>query len=353
MKIAFCKFAGMANGGTEKYLQNLAVLYKSVGHDIDYFYTNAAPILGTSWIHPDNYPARINEMLSHEINLIPINVGCRDGYYWRDNNFFDKFDEDKYEFLITAGDGSPEYPYTNLNNIKIIHTIHGDSVFNKKNIHKSVLLCDWQANRWINNGGDVNKLSVISPIIEIPKFYKKTFRFDYNIPIDAFVYGMHQRNDDSVSSTAFLEAFMLLNDNDYCVVLGGSNKHREYARTNNIKNVIFVDQTSDTDIIHNFIDSLDVYTHCRLDGEVCSACLIEAIYHGKPIVSYIGINMGHAEQLDGCSKILGSVSDYAKEMYKLKKDDKYRLNMSINLLERYNSRYNFDKIKLQLLGLIS
>ena len=69
MKIAFCKFAGMANGGVEKYLQTIAILYKKNGHDIDYFYTNAAPLTNTDWIHPDNDINRIKLLESGSIGL--------------------------------------------------------------------------------------------------------------------------------------------------------------------------------------------------------------------------------------------------------------------------------------------
>lgn len=353
MNIAFCKFAGMANGGTEKYLQNLAILYKAHGFNIDYFYTNAAPILRTNWIHPDNDNNRIQVMKSHGINLIKIYVECRDGYFWKNSDFFNKFDESKYEFIVTAGDGSSEYPYNSMNNIKIIHTIHGDSVFNKENVYKSVLLCKWQADRWIRNGGDKSKLVIIPPIIEIPNFYQKRDIFGHTIPSSAFIYGFHQRNDDSISSTVALEAFASLSSNDYFVILGGSNKHRDFVLTNNIHNVIFLDQTSDTELIHNFLDSIDIYTHCRLDGEVCSACLIEAMSHSKPIISYVGTNMGHEEQLNGCCKILDSVSDYAKEMARLKADSQYRNQMSFNIKNRYLSRYSLDIITKQLIGLIN
>ena len=68
MKIAFCKYGGLAAGGTEKYLQSLALLYNKAGHQIDYYYTDATPIEGTDWKHPDTCPGRRQLLKSAGIN---------------------------------------------------------------------------------------------------------------------------------------------------------------------------------------------------------------------------------------------------------------------------------------------
>ena len=91
MNIAFCKFAGMGNGGTEKYLQSIALLYKQQGHGVNYFYTNAALLIGSSSVHPDNNAERISLLKNNNITLTKIDVGalsvspkeCK----WIDTNF--------------------------------------------------------------------------------------------------------------------------------------------------------------------------------------------------------------------------------------------------------------------------
>ena len=98
MKIAFCKFAGLANGGTEKYLQSICMLYKKNGHDADFYYTNAAKILNSSWIHPDNDPDRILLLEKQRIDLIKVSVGSRGessngATQWIDTDFFNLFSE--------------------------------------------------------------------------------------------------------------------------------------------------------------------------------------------------------------------------------------------------------------------
>ena len=352
MKIAFCKFAGLANGGVEKYLQTMAIILKKQGHEIDYYYTNAAPITTTSWVHPDNDESRIKLMSDNDIKLIKINVGHRVNNEWVDTDFFDKFDEDQYECLITGGNGESEFPYNQLKKIKIIHTVHGEHPFNQQNILKSVLLCNWQANKWLINGGDKSKLEIIPTVVYVPNSHTKSFRQRYSIPNDAFIYGFHQRNDITISSTISLESYSKIQDeNTYFALLGGTSVHHNYVSTNNIKNVIFVDYTSSVNDIHDFLDGIDVYTHCRIDGEVCSASIIEAMYHYKPIISYPGLNMGHAEQLENCGVVAYSINEYINEMINLKNKEYYN-QMSDKIKERYKSRYDYNIIEKKIINLI-
>ena len=41
IKVAFIKFGGMANGGTEKYLQTIAAHLPKDEFDVDFFYCDA------------------------------------------------------------------------------------------------------------------------------------------------------------------------------------------------------------------------------------------------------------------------------------------------------------------------
>jgi glycosyltransferase involved in cell wall biosynthesis len=321
MKIAFCKFAGLANGGTEKYLQSIAMLYQKNGHDVEYFYTNAAPILNQDWQHPPNDKNREDSLITAGVKITPIFVEARIRNEWINSNFFDKFSESKYDVLITAGNGESEYPYNRLHNIPIIHTIHGEHAFSQKNIKKSVLLCNWQAEKWVNNGGEKNKLEIIPSYVPVPSKYGKEFRLKNKIPPSAFVYGFHQRNDPSIFSPVSLEAFKLQQkENEYFAILGGSDKHKDFVRQRNISNVIFVEYTSLQEIIHEFLDGIDVYAHSRSDGEVCSASIIEALYHGKPVISVPGINMGHKEQIQDCGFMCSNIEEYIEAMRKIKQD---------------------------------
>tara|TARA_R110000824_G_scaffold107785_3_gene254343 strand:+ start:172 stop:1257 length:1086 start_codon:yes stop_codon:yes gene_type:complete len=356
MKIAFCKFAGLGSGGIEKYLQSLALLLKEVGHDIDFYYTNAAPLHGTSWVHPPNDAKRVSLMSKNEINVIKVNVGYRVHNTWFDTDFFSVFDEDKYDFLITAGNGEPEYPYIHLNKVPILHSVHGDHVFDQENIVKSFLICDWQAERWLQNGGDKSKLEIIPNIVQVPSEFSTNFREKHSIPQDAFVFGMHQRNDPTIFSSASLEAFRNLDcGNAYYALLGGSDHHRNYVEgweSNKKNKVLFLDFTSDTNEIHSFLDALDVYAHCRRDGEVSSSSIVEAMYHSKPIVSCPGQNNGHYNQIKNCGFFCNSLEEYVNAMKTLQKDTKKYKDLAKQALSEYNKMYSYDAVSAKVMSLI-
>ena len=48
-RIAFIKFGGMAFGGTEKVLQTIAAELPKNIYEVDFFYCDAAPLLGQIW----------------------------------------------------------------------------------------------------------------------------------------------------------------------------------------------------------------------------------------------------------------------------------------------------------------
>lgn len=361
MKIAFCKYGGLATGGTEKYLQSLALLYNEAGHQIDYYYTDATPIEGTDWKHPDTCPERRKLLKSAGINTRFVQVQRRGhaagGSEWIGTNFFDLFNEEDYDFLVTAGDGRAEFPYTHLKQIPIIHTIHGWHAYNAPNIHKSVLLCKWQADRWLASGGDTTKLQIIPPLIPIPTFTSiRQFRRTHNIPSSAVVLGLHQAPGEApgVASLVSLEAFASIESDDlYYVILGGDEQHRSFCQSRNIQNVIFIPLEPDTQKVHSFLSEIDIYAHCRHDGEVCSASLIEAMAHGKPIISHVGngTNLGHLEQIEGIGKVTNNPKEYADEI-RLLLDSGYRAEVSKRSKQKYLSKYATDVVENQILGLL-
>ena len=363
MKIAFLKFAGLAAGGVEKYLQSLAVIVKDEGHDVDYYYTDAAPIRGANWDHPPNDPIQEEAAKGKGINLIKIKVGYKNydpaapqGEVWHDSDVFEVFNQDNYDLLIIAGNGKPDYPATQFKRVRTIYSVHGDNVYDQENIVKSLLICEWQANRWLNNGGNKLKLEVVPPIVEIPSTYPTNFRERHSIPKDAFVFGLHQRNDPSIFAPQALEAFHNLEcENAYYALLGGSEHHRHYVEgweSNKKDKVLFLDFTSDPSEIHSFLDALDVYAHCRKDGEVSSTSIVEAMYHSKPIVSCPGQNNGHYDQIKNCGFFCNSLEEYVNAMKTLQKDTEKYKKLAKKTLAEYNKMYSYETVRAKVVSLI-
>jgi len=74
IKVAFIKFGGMANGGTEKYLQTIAAHLPKDEFEVDYFYCDAAPYIGSDFKHLDTDESRVEYTESHGVNLIKFDV---------------------------------------------------------------------------------------------------------------------------------------------------------------------------------------------------------------------------------------------------------------------------------------
>lgn len=353
MKVACIKFAGLGSGGTEKYLQTMACVLKKK-HDVDYYYTNNAPMIGTSWRHPENSDVRKQYVESHGIKTIPIHLDFYDNNQktWINSNIWDVFDPKQYDVVQSARYGFPEFPFTQITGAKLVDSIHGGLCDPVSKVETSILLCKWQADLWVRSGGDASKICIIPGLVYVPDSFPVTTRGKYGIPEDAFVYGIHQRNDDGIFSPAALMAYsQIQNDNTYFLVLGGSSLYRKAAEQLNLKNVIFVDFSPDSKDIHDFLSALDAYAHARSDGEVCSASITEALYHGLPVITHPGQNMGHLEQIQGCGKMAYSVEEYAQEMIALRDNKSYREEKSHLAVQRYNDKYSYKTVEKTILDL--
>ena len=157
IKVAFVKFGGLAAGGTEKYLQTLACHLPKDQFDVDYYYTDAAPLLGNTWKHPQTDPERQKYMENHKIYLIKVSIAARDDrfgppYEWVETNFWELFDENKYDLVQTGRSGYREYPFDRMENSRFIDSIHAEGangVEKRENILKTVLLSHAHVQKWL------------------------------------------------------------------------------------------------------------------------------------------------------------------------------------------------------------
>ena len=266
IKIAFIKFGGMANGGTEKYLQTIAAYLPKDQFDVDFFYCDAAPYIGSDFKHLDTDESRVEYCKSHGINLKKFNVEYKDvtkpTHDWVNTDFWEHFNEEDYDVIQTGRSGHPEYPFTMINNTPIVDSIHLAGMGeNKSNVFKTVLISQEQKTRWINAGGASDKATIIPVPVEVPNYTDESYREKFGWK-DKFVFGMHQRNDIHIFSSIPLEAYdEIESDNTAFLILGGSSNHRKQAKDLELKNVQFLDTTSDIGLIHKFLNTLDVYAH--------------------------------------------------------------------------------------------
>ena len=349
IKIAFIKFAGMANGGTEKYLQTIAAHLPKDQFEVDFFYCDAAPYLGSDYKHLDTDLSRVEYCKSHGVNLKKFNVEFKDlrtpTHDWVNTDFWDHFDEDNYDVIQLGRAGHPEYPFIHINKTPIIDSIHLAGMGeDKSNVYRTVLISKEQKSKWVAAGGDPSKGVIIPVPVEVPDYDSKSYIEEFGWE-NKFVFGMHQRDDIHIFSPVPLEAYDEIQSDDTAfLILGGSANHRKQAKDYQLKNVKFLDTTSDINLIHKFLNTLNVYAHGRSDGEQCSSSIIEGLSHSLPMISHTASSMGQKEQIGDAGEVVEDYLEYSDAMKNLMNNKNYYVVCKLNAEKRYREIYDVPSI---------
>ena len=349
IKVAFIKFGGMANGGTEKVLQTIASELPKDQFIVDYYYCDSAPYIGSDFVHPDTDPSRVQYVKDNGVNVIKFNVEFKDlttgTHDWVNTNFWELFDEEKYDVIQTGRSGHPEYPFTLINKTPIVDSIHLSGMAeNKHNTVKTVLISKEQKQRWIMSGGPADKAEIIPNPLRIPDVGNINYREEFGWQ-DKFVFGLHQRRDNHIFSPIPLEAYdEIEDDNTAFLLLGGSENYQKQARDLGLKNFKHLPPVGELEPIHKFLNTLDVYAHGRSDGEQCSCAIIEAMSHGLPVISHTAPSMGQLEQIGDAGKVTNDYQEYSEVMVDMIDDKNYYNECAQNSKKRYNEIYKLETI---------
>lgn len=349
-KIAIIKFGGMCAGGTEKHLQTLAVNLPNDEFKVTYFYCDAAPYIGSDFKHLDTDSFRLKYMQESEVDIVKFNVEFKDvtttTHDWVNTTLWDVFNEEDFDIVQTGRSGHPEYPFTLINKTPIVDSIHLPDMAEKKgNVAKVVLVAEEQCERWNTAGGEPDKAIVIPPAIEMPNV-SGDLRTELNISSDTVVYGMHQRADDGIFSQALMPSWQgssASKEKTCLLILGGSEHYQKHAAFLDLDNVIFLPSTGDVNRVHKFLNTIDVYTHARKDGEQCSSSIIEALYHGIPVIGHVAPSMGHRDQIRDAGYICSTFQEYADAIDSLY-DDETRQRLSKLARKRYDETFSLQSV---------
>lgn len=290
IRIGFVKFGGLSSGGTERWLQMMAANLPKEEFDIDYYYCDTAPYIGSDYKHASTDPMRLAYMRDHGVNMIKFHVQAKDvrlpTHDWIGTDFWNVFDASKYDLLQTAKAGPAEYPYFKVNLPVVEFVALGTGVDASQNIAYSIHLSQWQRARWCGLGGKLNKSDIISIPANAP-CTSEDLREYLGISESAIVAGFHQRNDDSIYSPVPLAAFArVVNEDRHFIIMGGGQSYINQAKTLNLKNIHFLPHSGDDVKISLFLNTLDIFAHGRKDGETFGAVFAEAMMHGKPCLSH-------------------------------------------------------------------
>jgi glycosyltransferase involved in cell wall biosynthesis len=343
IRLAIIKYGGLSAGGTEKFLQTIAVNLDKTEFDVTYFYCDSSPYIGSDFSHPDTDPAREQYLRKAGVKLVKFNVKAKNvvdkNHKWEGTDFWEKFNEQDFDLIQTGRAGHPEYPFNLINRIPIIDSIHLNAgVDNQSNIAKVMLLGEWSLREWKKNGGDSRKAIVISHPIE-PATSLITSRTPSHG--EQIVFGFHQRVSDEIFSEIPLNAFSELpKEKVFFRIMGGSVLYRKQALQLGLSNVEFIDFSSNQHEIEKFLNAMDVYAHGRKDGEINSTAIAEALRHGKPIISHrSSVNNGHIECIGQAGKVVDSVREYTQEMERYIANPEILRASSFRSLEQFKNRY--------------
>ena len=347
IKVACVKFGGLAAGGTERFLQSIAAYLPKDEFDVTYFYCDSAPYKGTDWKHPDTDESCKKFLIDNNVKLVKFNVAYKDithpHHTWVDTNFFDLFNEDDFDIVQTARAGHSEFPFTQINRVPIIDAITLPGMAeNKENVKAVFHISRFQAITWMNAGGPLEK-AVILPIFQDLRRAEDSLRSMLEIPESDFIFGYHQRVDDNIFSTVALDAYSKIeNNNTHFIMMGGSNKYEKYANQLNLKNFRQLPHSGDNEKISQFLNTLNVFTHARSDGETFGAVIAEALFHGLPVVSHEAPAMGHLETIGPAGFMCKSVDEYAKAMKTLMDDAELRMSLNRKAISHYSNNFSLN-----------
>lgn len=354
-RVAFVKFGGMTIGGSELWIQKMAVNLPKENLEIDYYYCDDTPYIGGDHTPAESSPERIEYLRNNGVNVIKFSVKAKDirtlTHDWVDTDFWEKFDESKYDLIQTVKAGPKEYPFYKMTKPVIEIVALANRPDTSKNIAWSFHSSNWQRAQWVRIGGSINKSSVLTSPIETPQS-TENYRMDLGIPDDAIVAGFHQRNDDLIFSPIPLNAFAALrkkypaeSKNWHFIIKNGSGLYRDQAKRLGLENVHFLGRTPDSASVSKFLNTLDIFAHGRADGETFGAIFVEAMMHGKPCISHYSPDGANAqpETMGPAGVFAMNESEYADLLGRLFTDGVYRNKLASKAKSHVESYYSMDK----------
>lgn len=337
IRIAFIHQTGLFAGGTEMFLQRLAVNLPKDKYEVDYYYAKNTSPAKKKYVEENGV-----QTIQFDYNKIVEKKGVAVAFGCNLKEVF----KDNYDLIQLGTDGANQNFLHFIRNTPIIDSIHYVSGSNNRyHVSRVMHISQFSKNKWIAKGGDPKRVEMISLPLKGAKFNYKDIRESLGLDKDCFLFGMHQANRDEIFSDIPLRAYKEVeSDNNAFVLLNGSKLYREQAKQLGLKRVFFYDFVESNDEFWSILNSLNVYTHGRKDGELNSAAIAEALSLGKPVITHPSDDFnGHLEVI---TKDIGVVAndykEYALAMRKLEDDPKLCKELGANARNKFLEHYDFD-----------
>jgi hypothetical protein len=355
IKVAFIKFGGLSAGGTERWLQMMAAALPPDRFEVTYFYTDAAPYIGSALRHPGTDPHRQAFMEARGVRLIKVKVGAKDvtvrTHDWRDTDLWELFDPEAFDIVQAGKAGHVEFPFYRLP-MPVVEYVTLGGVDLSPNVACSIHITEWQRRRWIEHGGSRERSAVI-PIPAAAPATSADLRAELGIPSDALVAGFHQRANDEISSPIPLAAFARAARTErYFIVMGGGESYRRQAAELGTLNVRFLPHSADERRISAFLNTLDIFAHGRRDGETFGTVFAEAMRHRKPCISHVSaVANGHVEAIGPGGFVCVDPTSYAGLLTTLFENAALRHKLGAAGLAHANAHYDLGACVARLVDI--
>lgn len=282
-------------GYTYRTMINLACNLNKDKFNVSFFWCHPGQDLLSKFKHPlpskeevisNNNKLRSSGVFSYEFKVKKRFVPDPN-LPWIETNFFQIYNEIKTDIVFSWRAGRVEFPFCHIEEPVIEWNVFGQ-YDPSENIIKSLAISPWVKEEYIKNGGLKDKCEVVYlPLSK--KIVNDDFRKELGIDSDTIVLGMHQRKEDTIFSKVSLDAINYVANNTnkkiFTLFLGGSDLYKQYAQKLGIQSH-FLDSSYDYSVVSKFLNTLDIYTHARKDGETLGAAIQEAMFHGLPIISH-------------------------------------------------------------------
>lgn len=176
--------------------------------------------------------------------------------------------------------------------------------------------------------------------------------------LDKFVYGRIARPDANIYSDINLKAYQKVQNEDTCFLYVAPNhKAISDAKQLGLTNIIFLDPTSDEEMVSKIYNTFDVLCHSNFLGETFGNTIAEAMIYGKPIITHIGTpswTQAHIELVGDMTELFiteDMVNKYAELMLRFKNDKMFYVNTAEYLKNRADNLYNYINVAKEYLKL--
>ena len=355
---------------TYRPLKNLALNLDKKRFNITYMWCKPGVDLYSNFKHP--YPTdediltQTKELSGNGIKIIEFNVKARftpdPNLPWLETDFWEKYKIIRTDIVFTWKTGRQEYPFCHLKEPIVEWNVFGGYDISG-NLVKSLAVSPFCQYEYMKNGGEAKRTEVVF----LPVLGKETednFRKELHIPENAIVLGMHQRAEDTIFSPVSLNAIKYVQEHTqkdvYVVFLGGSRLYDQYAKKIDIKNAfflspngkLFVNDTSSLasgyQVISKFLNTLDIYTHARKDGETLGAAIQEGMIHGLPIISHTSQWNAHIDTIGPGGQVCETQDEYNKVLLSWVENIETAKKIGENGQIFAENRYGWDKILMQI-----